>query len=184
MGRAGDFRGSALAARTVLPDVCARYALLRTDASTMIRTLTLAAVCAALSACVGVPKVRPVHDRGICVQAERADGDLLTMQLCNCSGRPIRLEQSQVPWSALGRSGFRLTFHGESIPTREPGFTDDMPFSFYQIPAGECLDGHVRLEETFLIGGRDLRATGWVLRWSGTIDGDGESWALDFGSEF
>lgn len=150
----------------------------------MFRTFTLAVACGALSACAGVPKARPIHDRGICAQAERTNGDLLAMQLCNCSGRLIRLEQSQVPWSPLGRSGFRLTFQGELIPTREPGFTDDMPFSFYQMPAGECLDGQIHLKDTFVIGGRDLRATGWVLRWSGTIGGDRESWALDFGYEF
>ena len=164
--------------------MCGRYALYGPISRKMFRTLILAAGCGALGACAGVPKARPVHDRGICVHAERGNGDLLTLQLCNCTDRPIRLEQSQVPWSPLGRSSFRLTFNGDLIPTRDIGFADDSPFSFYHVPVGECLDGDVNLDQSFVIGGRDLRAPGWVLRWSGTIDGDRESWRLDFGYDF
>jgi hypothetical protein len=149
-----------------------------------VRTLALAALCGFLGACAGVPEARPVHEKGLCMHVERDTGDLLTMRLCNCSGRLIRLEQDEVPWTPLGLTGFRLTFDGELIPIREPGFVDAMPFSFYQIPAGECLDGLIRLDDAFVIDGRDLRAPGWVLHWSGTIRGDREFWTLDFDYQF
>jgi len=171
-------------AENSLRRMCGRHALYRPIASKMFRPLILAAGCVALGACAGVPRGRPVHDTGICVNAERGNGDLVTLQLCNCTDRPIRLAQSQVPWSSLGRSGFRLTFNRDLIPARDPGFADDPPFSFYNVPAGECLDGQINLDHSFVIGGRDLRAPGWALRWSGTIDGDLESWRLDFGCDF
>jgi hypothetical protein len=151
----------------------------------MTRCLAGISLCAALAGCAGnsAKAERVVHDRGICMHVARESTDLLAMQLCNCSGRTIRLDTDGIPWEPLARSSFEMMFNGEPVQTREIGLIDPTPYSFCQIPDGECLDGKIDLLRIFVIE-HALDSRGWELRWNGTIFGDEESWTLDFRYDF